>query len=296
VEQDEAIRKAGVLIEALPYIISFRGKIVVIKLGGAFMGDEAKVRSTLQDVVFMRSVGMKPVIVHGGGPEITKALRERGIATRFVRGHRYTDEVTLAVVREVLMHRVNSRLAQTINELGGLAEGLHAERADFIRGAKMTVHSDEGPLELGLVGEVESVDTAPILEILGRDVVPVIAPLGRTASGELLNINADPVASRIACELGAEKFVLVSDTHGVLTDKDDSGSFASTLGEREIARLVERGAIAGGMIPKVEACLNSLKGGVNKAHIIDGRVKHSLLLEIFTDKGIGTQIVHEDAS
>ena len=158
-EQNEAIRKAGVLIEALPYIISFRGKIVVIKLGGAFMGDEDSLRSTLQDVVFMRSVGMKPVIVHGGGPAITEALRERGIATRFVHGHRYTDEAVLDVVRDVLMHKVNSQLVELINELQGRAEQLHAERADFICARNMTLQTDEGESDLGLVGEVEFIDT-----------------------------------------------------------------------------------------------------------------------------------------
>jgi len=291
-EQNKAIQKAGVLIEALPYIISFHDKIVVIKLGGAFMGDKTSVRSTLQDVVFMRAVGMHPVIIHGGGPEITSTLKKRGIATRFVHGQRYTDEASLEVVREILMHKVNARLVEFLNEMQAGAEQLHTDNTDFIRANRLMLDSDEGRLDLGLVGAVESIDTAPILEMLNRKAVPVIAPLGRSADGDLLNINADLVASRIASELKAEKFVLVTDTHGVRTNKEDPDSLASSLHEKEIEQLVKRGAIAGGMIPKVNACLSSLKGGVNKAHIIDGRIKHSLLLEIFTDKGIGTQIVH----
>jgi len=290
---EEAIRKASVLVEALPYIMSFRDKVVVVKLGGAFMTDRNMLNSTLMDIVFMESVGMKPVIVHGGGPEITSALKKRGVRARFVHGHRYTDENTLKVVREVLLKRTNPRIVRFINEKGGRAEALHSDILDFIRAKKFMPPAEDGPLDIGLVGEVAMVDTEPVLGLLVKDVVPVIAPLGRSADGQMLNINADLVASKLAGALEAEKFVLVSDTHGVLTDKDDPESLASTLHKREIAALMDKKAIDGGMRPKVQACLNALQMGVRKAHIVDGRIRHSLLLEIFTDKGIGTQIIHD---
>jgi len=292
----QAIRKADVLIEALPYITSFRGKTVLIKLGGAFMGDEEALSSALQDVVFLSVVGIKPVIVHGGGPAITQELRRVGAGTHFVRGHRYTDEATLEVVRRVLIDEVNARIVQMIAGRGGRAKPLHTELADFIRSTPMQIDSPEGPLDVGLVGRVTMVDTAPIRAILAEDTVPVIAPLGKTVDGELLNINADSVASRVAGGLNAEKFVLASDTHGVMTDKNDPDSLASTLSEEDIAKLIEKEAIDGGMLPKVQACLDALKAGVRKAHIIDGRIRHSLLLEVFTDKGIGTQIIHDHES
>jgi acetylglutamate kinase len=290
---EKAIQKADILIEALPYIVSFRNKIFVIKLGGAFMGDPGVVASTLIDVVFLSTVGIKPVIVHGGGPEITQRLRERGTATRFVQGRRYTDEATLEVVHDILIGEVNGRLVKIINENGGHARPLHTDVTDLIRGTRLTLDSHEGPVDLGLVGRVDMIDTGPIRAILDERAIPVIAPLGRTVDGEVLNINADSVASKVAGGLGAEKFVMVSDTHGILTDKDNPDSLASTLSQEEIYTLISKKAIDGGMLPKVESCLEALRLGVRKSHIIDGRIKHSLLLEIFTDTGIGTQIVHD---
>jgi len=295
----EAIRKADVLIEALPYIRSFRDKIVVIKLGGSAMEDDKELDGLLQDVVFMSEVRMKPVLVHGGGRAISEEMRRRGLEPAFVQGHRVTDAETLEVVVEVLGRRVNADIARRVAAVGArpvcLWQGMD-EGPPLLRARRKTVPGT-GPggapeeIDLGFVGVMESVDSDRILPICAEERVPVIAPLAAGPGGETLNINADLVASFVAGALQAEKLVFLSDTHGVLRDPGDESSFAPTLTENELNALIEKGAIDGGMLPKVEGCVKALDRGVKKAHIIDGRIPHSLLLEIFTRRGIGTQVV-----
>jgi len=295
----EAIRKADVLIEALPYIRSFRDKIVVIKLGGSAMEDDKELDGLLQDVVFMSEVRMKPVLVHGGGRAISEEMRRRGLEPAFVQGHRVTDAETQEVVVVVLGRRVNADIARRVAAVGArpvcLWQGMD-EGPPLLRARRKTVPGT-GPggapeeIDLGFVGVMESVDSDRILPICAEERVPVIAPLAAGPGGETLNINADLVASFVAGALQAEKLVFLSDTHGVLRDPGDESSFAPTLTENELNALIEKGAIDGGMLPKVEGCVKALDRGVKKAHIIDGRIPHSLLLEIFTRRGIGTQVV-----
>ncbi len=290
---EEAIRKARVLIEALPYIQSFRDGVVVIKFGGSAMEDESILDGVLQDIVFMSAVGIRPVIVHGGGPSISMEMGRRGKQPKFVRGHRVTDEETMEIVAEVLS-RINGDIVARIEALGGRAESFAEAGGGVLRARKKPPIDDPaaGRLDFGLVGTVEEVDTEPLTRLCARRVVPVLAPLGRGPSGEALNINADSAASFVAGALKAVKVVFLSDVHGIMTDPEDDDSLVPTLSEDELNDLIGRGVIQGGMLPKVEACLEALEAGVGKAHIIDGRINHSLLLEIFTKQGVGTQILH----
>lgn len=280
------IEKAAVLIEALPYIQSFQGKIVVVKLGGSAMTSPACVEGVLRDVVFMEAVKMKPVVIHGGGNAISLQMKKAGITPRFLHGQRVTDKKVIGIVSEVLAG-INRDLADQIAALGGRAESFCAHE-DRVMTARRY-----GPAELGFVGEVEKVDTAAIKRVTRANRVPVIAPLGSDARGQLHNINGDLAAGAIAGALKAEKLVFLTDVEGIMTRDDGSGQkqVLSSLKREEINRLVEEETIAGGMIPKVTAGLLALDQGVRKIHIIDGRIKHSLLLEIFTDKGVGTEIV-----
>ncbi len=280
------IEKAAVLIEALPYIQSFQGKVVVVKLGGSAMTSPACVEGVLRDVVFMEAVKMKPVVIHGGGNAISLRMKEAGISPQFVNGQRVTDQKSIGIVSEVLAG-INRDLAGQIGKLGGRAESFSSHENRVITARK------HGPAELGFVGEVEDVDTATIRRATRANRVPVIAPLGADGKGRLYNINGDLAAGAIAGALKAEKLVFLTDVEGIMTRDDGSGQrqVLSSLKRNEINRLVEEATIAGGMIPKVTAGLLALDRGVKKIHIIDGRIKHSLLLEIFTDKGIGTEIV-----
>ena len=292
VPMEEAIRKAAVLIEALPYLRAYRGKLIAIKLGGAAMTEPPMLDVFLQDVVFLQMAGVLPVIIHGGGPNISEEMTRRGLTPTFVKGRRVTDAQTLAIVREVLVG-INAGLVAGIRTHGGLAEGLHVDGQNALIGRRLQMTDEDGePIDLGLVGEVTQVRTFLIEGLARAGIVPVIAPLAEEAGGGVLNINADTAAGRVAGALVPEKLVVVSDTHGVRTDPEDAESFASTLTREQIEALVARGIIDRGMLPKVQACLEALEGGVPKAHIIDGRIPHSLLLEIFTDRGIGTQILH----
>ncbi len=282
------IEKAAVLIEALPYIQSFQGKIVVIKLGGSAMTSPACVEGVLRDVVFMEAVKMKPVVIHGGGNAISLKMKQAGFTPRFVNGQRMTDRRSIGIVSEVLSG-INRDLAGQIAALGGRAEGFSSHANRVISARKLT------PPDLGFVGEVEKVDTEAIRKVTRSNRVPVIAPLGSDGAGHLYNINGDLAAGAIAGALKAEKLVFLTDVEGIMTRDDGSGQkqVLSSLKRGDINRLVEEGTIAGGMIPKVTAGLQALEKGVKKIHVIDGRIKHSLLLEIFTDKGIGTEIVRE---
>lgn len=288
---EEYIDKAGVLIEALPYIQAFRGKIVVVKYGGSTMSGKDEVDTVLKDLVFMESVGMKPVIVHGGGAAIDRRLRERGIETQRVKGLRVTDKASMKVVEETLCGEVNAGLVEEIEELGGGAVGISAKEAGIMHVRKYLEHTPEGEVDLGYVGEVEHIDAGPLFELIDHGLLPVVAPIGRGPQGESYNVNADTAAGEIAAALQAEKLVFLTDVMGIMGNPDEEDTLLSTVHVGEVNELIEGGTIGGGMIPKVGACVQSVKAGVRKTHIIDGRIPHSMLLEFFTDEGIGTQIV-----
>jgi acetylglutamate kinase len=271
------IDKAEVLIEALPYIRRFLDKTMVIKYGGHAMTDEELRASFAVDVVLLKYIGLKPVIVHGGGPQIERTLERLGIASRFVKGLRVTDDATMEVVEMVLGGTVNREIVELVQRGGGQAIGLTGND-----GRMLLVRRRE---ELGRVGEVMAVDPAPIRALTESGFIPVIAPIGVDAHGVTHNVNADEAAGAIARALQAEKLILLTDVEGV---KDRSGQLIGQLSEPEVKKLVEEGTIEGGMIPKVECCLDALRGGVSRAHIVDGRILHAILLEVFTDGGVGT--------
>jgi acetylglutamate kinase len=288
----EAIAKAGSLVEALPYIQGYYGKIVVVKLGGSVMDNPAAEKELLRDVVFMNYVGMQPIIVHGGGKEINAAMDEAGLEPVFVQGLRYTDDRTLAIAEQVLCGRINRRIVETLESFGVEAIGLSSLSSCVLFADRMYLSGEENRrIDVGYVGRIERVN-AKILKLLcAADTIPVIAPIARDRSGGKLNCNADTAAGEVAAAVGAEKLVMVSDTHGVRENPKDPDSFRPSLNREEITDFMSRGIIDKGMKPKVEACLKALASGTRKAHIIDGRIPHSLLLEIFTDRGIGTQIL-----
>lgn len=285
------IEKASILVEALPYIQSFRDRIVVVKYGGSTIRSDGQPDTVLQDIVFMESVGMRPVIVHGGGPAIDRRLREAGIETRRVNGLRVTDEATMKVVEETLFGEVNAGIVTEIEKLGGRAVGVSARDAGVMQVRKHMATGPDGPVDIGFVGDVERVDPAPILSLLERETVPVVAPIGRGPEGEAYNVNADTAAGEIAAGLRAEKLVFLTDVTGIMKDPADPESLISTVRINQADELVSDGIVVGGMIPKVYAGVHSVKAGVRKTHIIDGRIPHSMLLEFFTDEGVGTQIV-----
>jgi acetylglutamate kinase len=290
------INKAKILIEALPYIRRFYDKTIVIKYGGNAMIDEGLKESFALDVVLMRYIGLNPVIVHGGGPQIGKVLAQMGKKTEFVEGMRVTDGETMDVVEMVLVGKVNKEIVGLINRHGGTAVGLSGKDGQLILAKKMNVYkrredgSPPEPIDIGMVGEVASINPSIVLAMEERHFIPVIAPVGVGEGGESYNINADLVAGRIASALRAEKLILLTDVPGILDEREQLIRTLDVGGARE---LLEKGRITGGMIPKVRCCLDALQGGVTKTHIIDGRVEHTLLLEIFTDEGIGTEILGE---
>ncbi|GMU23559.1 MAG: acetylglutamate kinase [Phycisphaerae bacterium] len=288
----QAIDKANVLIEALPYIQEYYGKIVVVKLGGSVMDDPAAERELLRDVVFMNYVGMQPIIVHGGGKEINKAMDEAGLEPQFVQGLRYTDDRTLAIAERVLCGRINRRIVETLESFNVQALGLNSLTSCVLFADRLYLPGDAGRrIDIGFVGHVETVNEKILKLLCAADTIPVIAPIARDRQGGKLNVNADSAAGDVAAAVHAEKLVMVSDTHGVRENKDDPESFRPSLDRQQIADFMARGVIDRGMKPKVEACLKALEAGCRKTHIIDGRIPHSLLLEIFTDRGVGTQIV-----
>lgn len=289
---NDAIRKADVLIEALSYIRTFRDRLTVIKLGGSAMEDADALRATLQDVVFMETVGLRPVLVHGGGKPIDRAMAAAGLTPRKVQGRRYTDKATLEIVVRVLREEINTDIVRQIRELGGRAVGLHTGPLQALFGERLSLPGDDGqPIDLGHVGQVTYVDRALIDDFCRASVVPVIPSIALDSDGGWLNVNADTAAAAVAANLQAEKLVFLSDTPGVLLDRRDESSLVPSLDTAGVRELIARGVIDSGMIPKVEACLDSLRSGVKKTHMIDGRLRHSLLLEIYTDRGVGTEIV-----
>jgi acetylglutamate kinase len=282
--------KAEILAEAMPYIRRFHGKTIVIKYGGNAMTDDRLKSSFAHDVVLLKLVGLNPVVVHGGGPQIEQLLARIGKKGEFVQGMRVTDEETMSVVEMVLAGQVNKEIVELINHAGGKAVGLTGQDGGLIRARKMMLSDKDRPgeqIDIGQVGEIDSIDPAVIQTLTGSGFIPVIAPIGSGQSGETYNINADLVAGKIAEVLKAEKLVLLTNTPGVL---DKTGQLLTGLTARQIDELFADGTISGGMLPKISSALDAAKGGVNSVHIVDGRVDHCLLLEIMTDHGVGTMI------
>jgi len=289
---EEAIRKADVLIEAMGYFRKFHGKFTVIKLGGSVMEEPGALQALLVDIVFMQTVGMRPVVVHGGGKAITAAMEREGLEARFVQGRRYTDEATLEIVARVLAEHINEDVVRHIKKFGGRASGLHHKTHQCLFGRRLTLpDGNGGQVDLGRVGEVNEVDATPIEDLCLAGVVPVLPSLAEDDDGGLLNVNADTAAAAVAMALKAEKLVFLTDTPGILLNRAEPASLLPSLVPNDCDDLIHRGVIDKGMIPKVEAALDSLAHGVGKVHIIDGRLRHSLLLEMYTTTGIGTEIV-----
>ena len=290
-------QKTAVLAESLPYMQKFAGKTFVIKYGGnAMVNDELKI-SVIQDIVLMKCIGINPIVVHGGGPEITSMLAKMGKKSQFVAGLRVTDEETAAVAEMVLAGKINTEIVSLINQYGGRAVGLNGKDSDLIVAKKTlaTVYENgrSQEVDIGFVGDVMKINANIINVLLANNYIPVIAPTGIGLKGETYNINADYIAGEIAVAVGAAKLVLLTDVEGIYRNYPDKNSFVSTLPFSEAQEMVKNGTIDGGMIPKVEACVRALSGGVEKTHIIDGRQPHSLLLEVFTATGIGTEVIKE---
>ena len=290
---DEAIRKANVLIEALGWIRRFRGGYVVVKLGGSALEEPDAVRSFLTDVIFMETVGMRPILVHGGGKAISRAMAAAGIERTFVQGRRYTDERTLEIVAQVLAGEICPALVAEIERQGGKARALSVLTENCLIGRRLAMTGPEGEaLDLGRVGEVVDIDRDLIAQTCAEGTIPVIPSIARDRKGEKLNVNADTAAAAVARLLKAEKLVFLSDVPGIFADRDDTDSLISHLEAPRCRQLIAEGVIESGMVPKVEAALEALEAGVGKVHIVDGRMPHSVLLEIYSDRGIGTEIVH----
>ena len=288
----EAIDKAKALIEALGYIRQFRDKIVVVQLGGSLIEQDPCQRDLLTDVVFMATVGMQPILVHGGGKHITAAMQKAGIEPEFIQGQRYTDERTLTIAEHVLVNEINTPIVDTINDLGVHAMGLHSLSSCVLFGQQTRLAGPQGrQVDIGLVGEITGVNTHLLRILCQAGTIPVIAPLAIDRSGQKLNVNADIVAGTVAAELKADKLVMMSDTHGIFGDLENQQSHISRLNAQQVEQYKNDGTISGGMLPKVNACLKALQAGVGRTHIINGGYAHSLLLEIYTEKGIGTLIV-----
>lgn len=289
---ERLIEKANILVEALPFIQNFYGKTFVIKYGGAAQTEDALKASFARDVVLLSFIGIRPVIIHGGGPKISETMKMMGKEPAFVHGQRVTDRETMDIVEMVLGGLINKEIVALINSRGGRAVGLSGKDGGLIKARKKLIKksalAEEEAIDIGLVGEVESVDPK-ILNTLERDgFIPVISPIGAGRTGEAYNINADYVASAVAAALKAEKMILLTDVPGI---KDKSGNIIPTIHKKDVRRLIDNGTISGGMLPKVQACVDAIDAGVKKTHIIDGRLHHCLLLEIFTKEGIGTEIV-----
>lgn len=282
--------KAEALLEALPYFQQFRGRTVVIKYGGAAMENPELVESVLRDVVFLEAVGINPVVVHGGGKAITAAMRQENLTARFVDGLRVTDDASIKIIDRVLTEIISPSLAAKIQELGGKAQVLSGKEVLLAEKAALRQDATGGKIDLGFVGDITSVDIAQVQKLVDAEIVPVISPLGRGQDGQIYNINADIAAAKIAQALGAHKIIYLSDVNGVRRNPRDENSLISTLTPAQIQQLKEEGIIESGMIPKVDSALEALAGGVAKVHFLDGRQAHSLLLELFTDAGIGTEI------
>ncbi|MCY2950367.1 MAG: acetylglutamate kinase [Planctomycetota bacterium] len=289
---DLAITKAAALVEALSYIQRFHNKIVVVKVGGSIMDDEEVLSNILTDIVFMNYVGMQPILVHGGGKAINQRMEQAGLVPQMVQGRRYTDDRVLAIAEDVLCNNINRFIVNFIQAQGCEAMGLHSLSSVVLFAEKMYLQADDGRrIDLGLVGEVKSVNARLLQLLVQADSIPCIASIARDPAGGRLNVNADTAAGAVAAAVKADKFVVVSDTHGIRSDPKDPDSLVRSLQVDQIEQMVRNGAITSGMLPKVDACLQAVRSGVTKTHIIDGRIPHALLLEIYTEAGIGTEIV-----
>lgn len=290
------MEKAGILVEALPYIKKFYGKTVVIKYGGhAMLNCELK-KAVLTDAVLMKYVGMHPVIVHGGGPDITGMLKKVGKESNFVGGLRVTDDETMEIAQMVLVGKINKDIVSLINDIGGSAVGLSGKDGNLLVADKKLgrVRSPEGKDELvdiGHVGEVRQVNPGILTTVIREGYIPVVAPVAVGEGGVSYNVNADSAAGALAVALNADKLIILTDVEGILADRNDKDSLISTVKMGEVPNLIERRILEDGMIPKVECCVSALRGGVSTTHILDGRVPHSVLLEVFTDRGVGTMVI-----
>ncbi len=282
---ERIVEKASILIEALPYIKKFRGKEIVIKYGGAAMNNSEIRANILHDLVFMNYVGIKSVLVHGGGPMINQKMMEHKIKPHFIEGLRYTDKQAIDIVVQTLAD-INKEMVHDINQFGARAIGLSGHDNEILNVAKVQCSED-----VGFVGEVVSVNVMPLRELTEFNIIPVVYPVGYDEKGDTYNVNADEASAKIAIALKAQKLMILTGAPGIMRDLNDEDSLISTINVNEVEKLISNNVIKGGMLPKIKACSEALKGGVTKTHIIDGRVKHSLLLEIFTNQGIGTEIV-----
>ncbi len=286
--------RAAILVEALPYIREFAGKTIVVKYGGNAMGGADLTDQVMADIALMKFVGIRPVVVHGGGPDISAQLERLGKKSEFIGGLRVTDAETAAIAEMVLVGKINRALVDGLNRQGVRAVGLSGKDAHFLRAEKQSgTISENGqrrPVDIGYVGRVTHIDTSLITDLLARDYVPVVAPVGYGSAGETFNINADTVAAELAGALAAEKLLLLTNVEGIYRDINDPSSLVSSISAADARAWIQDGTIAGGMIPKVEACLTALAGGARKAHIIDGRLAHAIILELYTSAGIGTQL------
>jgi acetylglutamate kinase len=287
---EEAIAKAEILVDALEYVRKFRHKPIVVKLGGSVMEHAESLNAILEDIVFMETVGMQPIVVHGGGKDISEAMKKANLTPRFVQGRRYTDEDTLQIVCEVLVDRINADIVDRLERLGGWAIGVHHRSSPALFGEQLMLEENGQPIDLGRVGKITYVEGDKLNKLCHAGIIPVLPSLALDDFHELLNVNADTAACAVAGLMKAEKLVFVSDTPGILLDRHDPSTLQSSLTAARCEELIATGVIDSGMIPKVEACLDALRAGVGKTHMIDGRIRHSLLLEIYTKGGIGTEL------
>lgn len=284
ITRKQAENIASVLSEGMPYIQRFYGKIIVVKYGGAAMSDESLKKGFARDIALMKLVGMKPVIVHGGGPQIAKELKKAGVISDFQSGHRITDKATMAVVKKVLGIQVNNEISSLISKSGAQSKGLNFKNSKTVRASKLI---NESGLDLGLVGQVDKINTREIKNLILQDIIPVISPIGLDRRSQYLNINADSVAGKVAESLSAEKLILLTDVKGI-TDK--KGKLLSKISSAKANKILKNGIVKDGMVPKLIAAVEAAKSGVSSAHIIDGRVPHAVMLEILTKEGVGTLI------
>ncbi len=286
---ERAIEKAKILMQAMPYIKEYRGRKVLIKFGGKAMQDQNIEQSIANDLVMMLYVGLRPVVVHGGGPDISNQMKEKGLSPKFIDGLRVTDEATLKIVKEVLVNKINKEITRNINTHGELAEGMSGDDSGLIEATKLEINNGD----LGFVGDVKKINTGIIDKVIKAGKIPVVASIGKDTDGNSYNINADSVASELAATLGCEKIIFLTNVDGVHATYREDDSLISALTYKQCKELIEKKAVAGGMLPKVISCMRALEQGVHRAHILSGMIDHALLLEIFTDEGIGTMITNE---
>ncbi len=290
-QDGQYLNKVGLLLESLPYIKEYSDKIVVVKIGGSMMEDDKTIQSVLDDIILMKYVGIKVVLIHGGGKQITQMMAEKGIKSKFVDGLRVTSGATMDIVKMVLIGSINTKMVSFLNHHGNMAVGISGNDANFIICSKKVLKKNGKTIDIGYVGDIEQIDTGFLKDILDNNYIPVVATLGVDHSGNTYNINGDTCASAIAVALKAKKMILLTDVDGIM---EDNGAIISKLTIKQCVEMIENGKINSGMIPKVKACIAALKKGSERTHILNGTKKHSILIEIFTDKGIGTMITKKE--